>query len=279
MSGSLVLVLVSIVSIQVGAAFAKGLFPAAGMLGATGLRVAFASLILLFAVRPFKNLSKGAPLRAVMIYGASLGLMNLTFYLALGRIPLGLAVTLEFIGPLALSLFHSKTRKDLLFAIMAALGVYLIVPKGNGHDTSDSVGILLALIAGGFWASYIYFGKKAGANFKSEVAASLGMGIAALVVIPFAVAVDGPKLLNPAVYPLALGVALLSSALPDTLEMVAMKRLPTQTFGILMSLEPAVAAGVGWMMLGERLDAPRWCAMILIMMASMGSAFFSRESK
>jgi inner membrane transporter RhtA len=264
-------------SVQVGASFAKGLFPTVGAIGATMLRLLFASTILLIIWRPYRiRFSKRGAL-FVSLYGIALGVMNLVFYLALERIHLGIAVALEFVGPLSLSLLHSKRPLDMVWALLAALGIYLIVPDMSAVQSADPIGIVLALAAGACWAGYIFFGKKASREIESGHVVALGMTIAMLVVVPFALAFAGERLLNPAVYPLALGVAILSSALPYSLEMIALRRMPIKTFGIWMSLEPAVAALCGIVILAETLSLLQWVAIACIMLASAGSHLRSTD--
>lgn len=269
---SLSTLVIAIVSIQFGASVAKGLFPIVGAYGATALRLSIASLILLAIWRPWRQpLSKKA-YQSIAIYGASLGLMNLLFYIALERIPLGIAVALEFTGPLSVSLLHSKKASDFLWATLAAVGLYLILPLSQTATALDPVGILFALGAGLCWAMYILFGQKAGGDEHAGLVTSLGMMMAALVVIPFAFLFSEKSFLNPQALPLALLVAILSSALPYSLEMISLKRIPAKTFGILMSLEPAIAAFMGLLYLGEVLTIRQTIAIICIICASLGGA-------
>lgn len=264
------LLVLAMVSIQSGAGLAKSLFPIAGAAGATTLRLFFASVILFFFWRPWRFKYSFSEIKKLFYYGASLGFMNLCFYFALERIPLGLAVTLEFVGPLGLSLISSRKKRDFFWALLAAVGLYLIMPTTLEKTPTDEVGILFALGAGLFWALYIYFGQKAGKNFHSGMATCLGMIFAALVVMPFGF-LSGGSLFSMKILPLALAVAVLSSALPYSLEMVALKSIPTKTFGILMSLEPVIATLVGILFLGEKLGALQLVAMACVMMASVGS--------
>lgn len=267
---SITALILAMVSIQAGASFAKGLFPLAGAAGATSLRLFFASLTLWFIWRPWRHHSLN--IKSLALYGFSLGLMNLTFYFALARIPLGLAVTLEFVGPLVLSFLFSRRKIDFLWAILAGLGIYLIMPQSDLSAATDTIGVLFALTSGLFWALYIIFGKKAGKDLHGGVATAIGMSFAALAAIPFGIALDGPKLLNPTVLPMGILVGLLSSALPYSLEMFALKRMPTKTFGILLSLEPAFASLIGFLALNESLTTQQWLAMLLVMSASLGSS-------
>ncbi|MBC7691904.1 MAG: EamA family transporter [Methylotenera sp.] len=264
--------LISIVSIQLGASFAKRLFPLVGAAGATGLRTTVATLLLFVIWRPWRQKISRVSLLAILPYGASLGLMNLLFYWSIARIPLGVAVALEFTGPLGVAILSSKRPKDFIWAILAAAGVALILPLSPASVAIDPLGAGLALAAGGFWALYIIFGQKASHSMHEGRAAALGMAVAALVTLPVAVVQSGAQLLHWNRVPLALTVGVFSSALPYSLEMYALKKIPAKTFGILMSLEPAVAAFFGLLLLHESLAWIQWTAIACIMVASAGSS-------
>jgi inner membrane transporter RhtA len=265
----------SMVSIQVGAALAQRLFPLVGAQGTTALRVTLAAVILLAIHRPsLKGLTR-RHLRAIGLYGLSLGAMNLLFYLSLRTVPLGVAVAVEFTGPLVLAAASHRSRLDFLWLVLAAAGLLALAPFGpnlTGKGAVDPVGLLLALGAGVFWALYILFGQKAGET-GSGAATAFGMATAAVLVLPFGLAQARTALLQPSLLPIALSVAVLSSALPYTLEMAALTRLPRSTFGTLMSLEPAVAALAGWIMLGQALTPRQELAIAAIIVASGGAAF------
>jgi inner membrane transporter RhtA len=273
---SLLYLLIAMLSIQSGAALAKQLFMEAGPAGTTTLRVGFAALILLVMWRPWRTRFARAHLKDIALYGMSLGLMNLTFYLALERIPLGIAVALEFTGPLALSLMSSKRVTDILWAFLAGLGIYLIMPVQSSEPALDLVGIMFALVAGAFWALYIWFGQRAGKDAHSGHVTALGMTAAALVTLPFGVAINGASLVNISLWPLGLGIAVLSSAVPYSLEMLALKTIPLKTFGILMSAEPAFAALMGYVFLKEHLTGTQMIAVLCVMAASAGSTAMTR---
>jgi inner membrane transporter RhtA len=198
-------------------------------------------------------------------------MMNLSFYFALQRIPLGIAVALEFLGPLSVAIFSSKKKIDYLWAILAGTGIYLLLPVSGLEAQLDLIGILLAILSGVFWALYIIFGKIAGNNLKGEIASSMGMMFGALVVMPFGLAMDADKLFNLQALPMVLVVALFGSALPYTLEMLALKKLPQHTFGILMSLEPAIAALMGLLLLNESLTFLQSLAIGCVVASSLGS--------
>lgn len=256
---------------QLGAVVAKGLFPAVGAAGTAALRMALAALMLLAAWRPWRMRLTGREMRVIVMYGLALGCMNFFFYLSLRSLPLGIAVALEFAGPLALALAASRRAIDFLWIAMAALGLAALLPLGAGSQNADTTGAICALAAGVFWALYIFYGRRAGAA-NGGATTALGMVVGAAVIVPIGVAQAGMHLLDPAILPAALGVALLSSALPYSLEMLAMPRLPTKTVGVLMSLDPALGALSGMMFLGEHLSPAQWAAIAGIMAASAGSA-------
>ncbi|MEO7774275.1 MAG: EamA family transporter [Steroidobacteraceae bacterium] len=266
----LVFVLVAMVSIQFGASLAKSLFAALGAEGATALRLALGALMLLALYRPWRGASLAGGRRDLLIYGASLGLMNLFFYLALARAPMGIVVAIEFLGPLGVAIAASRRWLDFLWVLLAVLGLSLLLPLHADAPALDPVGVLFALLAAVGWALYIVYGTRIGLAHGGRSVA-LGMVIAALVVLPVGVANSGSALLDPSHLPLALAVAVLSSALPYSLEMYALTRIATRSFGILMSLEPALAAVAGLLVLGEYLSTLQWLAIASVMLASFGS--------
>ncbi len=270
-------ILGSIVSVQAGASLAKGLFPALGPMGTVGLRVGLSAVILLAVFRPRPRRATAASWRAVVPYGVVLGVMNVVFYLALSRIPLGLAVTVEFVGPLGVAVAGSRRAVDLAWVLLAAAGIALIAPWAGGG--ADALGVLLALGAGACWAAYILLGGRLSRRLTGGAAVASGMAIAALVAVPAAAATGGFARLTPGLFVAGIGVALLSSAIPYTLEMVALKELPARTFGILMSLEPAVAALAGLVFLGEVLSPRQWLAVALVIAASTGSTLTSPRAE
>jgi len=263
-------VLLGVLSVQGGAAIAKGLFPVLGATGTVGLRVILSALILLAAFRPRLARFTAAQWRAVIPYGVVLGVMNLVFYQAIARIPLGLAVTLEFIGPLGVAVAGSRRALDVVWVVLAAAGIALIAPWSGGG--ADPLGMALALAAGACWAAYILLGGHVSRVVPGGAAVAVGMAIAAVTVLPVAVASGDLGRLTPRLLAAGVGVALLSSAVPYTLEMSALKALPARTFGILMSLEPAVAALTGLIFLAEILTGAQWLAVVLVIAASAGAA-------
>jgi inner membrane transporter RhtA len=266
-------VLLSIISVQGGAAIAKGLFPVLGAAGTTSLRIGLSALVLLAVVRPRLGQLRAAQWRAVVPYGLALGGMNFLFYCALARIPLGLAVTLEFVGPLALALAGAQRWVDAAWVLLAAVGIVLIAPwSGAGLDW---LGLGFALAAGACWAIYIVLGQRTAQVLPGTEAVAVGMLFAALPVLPFGLASGNLHLLTLPLLGLGALLALFSSVLPFTLEMKALRTLPTRTFSILMSLEPAAAALSGWLLLGERLSAGQWVAVGCVVLASVGTTLSS----
>jgi inner membrane transporter RhtA len=267
--------IIAMVSFQLGATVAKQLIPAVGASGAAALRLALAAVMLLAVWRPWRVRPKRRELRSIIIYGLAMGWMNLFFYLSLRSLPLGISVALEFAGPLAVAMLASRRPIDFLWILLAALGLVALLPLGLGLGLDPAplapLGVAYALAAGLCWALYIVFGQKAGAAHGGQTVA-LGTLVGALVIVPIALAQSGTGLFSPALLPAALGVAVLSSALPYSLEMFSMTRLPTRTFGVLMSLDPALGALAGLCLLGERLTLIQWLAIGSIILASAGSA-------
>jgi inner membrane transporter RhtA len=269
-------VLLAIISFQTGAAIAKGIFPVLGALATSSLRIILSAIILIIFNRPnLRNLT-AAQWKAVALYGLTLGAMNVIFYQAIARIPLGLGVTLEFIGPLALALTTSKRIIDFLWVLLAAAGIALITPWGN--NGLDVIGVLLALLAGAFWAAYIILGQRISRIMDTGKAVTIGMIFASLLVLPIALG-DGLLIrLRPAMLVPGIALALLSSAIPFTLEMHALRKIPAKMFSILMSLEPAVAALTGLLFLGEYLSLYEWLAVTFIIIASAGATLTAKKS-
>lgn len=264
-------VLVAMACFQLGAALAKGLFPIVGAGSTAALRLAIASIILLAVWRPWHIRFTKRQLMTVMVYGVAMGWMNFFFYLALSYIPLGITMALEFTGPLAVALFASRRPIDFLWILLATLGLAALLPLGLSGAPLSGLGIAYALGAGACWALYIVFGRKAGAAHGGQIT-SLGTLIGACIIVPIGIAHSGAQLFAPAILPLAIGVAVLSSALPYSLEMFAMPRIPTRTFGVLMSLNPAMGALTGLLFLGESLTLIQWTAVASVVVASAGSA-------
>lgn len=264
------------ISITSGAALAKSLFPVIGATGVTALRVGFSALILLAVWRPWRRSLERGGIGVIVLYGAALGLMNLLFYLSLRTIPLGIAVAIEFTGPLAVALFGSRRALDFAWIGLAVLGLGLLLPLGE-TSTLDPTGAALALGAGLCWAGYIVFGQRAGRGGGGR-AVSLGMLVAALVVAPVGLGQAGTELFTPSVLATGFVIAVLSSALPYSLEMFALTRLPRPAFGVLMSLEPALASLAALALLGERLTLVQWGAIGCIVAASAGITVAGRKA-
>jgi inner membrane transporter RhtA len=263
--------LAAMASFQLGASFAKRMFPMVGAPGAAALRILASAIMLGLVRRPWRGLGPKGPWGPVIAYGVTLGTMNTLFYMSLRTVPLGIAVAIEFIGPLGVAMAASRRPVDLIWVALAAGGLLLLLPVGLGGPRVDLGGALLALAAGGCWALYIIFGRRAGQDHGTN-AAGLGVIIAALIFVPPQVAIQGTSLFTPRAIPLALIVGLLSSALPYSLEMFALTRLPTRLFGTMMSLEPAVGALAGATLMGQILAPAQWGGMLAVMGASAGAA-------
>lgn len=261
--------LAAIVSVQAGAAVAKGLFPVLGAAGTAAARIALSAAMLLAVFRPPLSKLSAPQWRALVPFGVVLGAMNVVFYLSLSRIPLGLAVTLEFTGPLAVALFGARRPLDLLWALLAAAGIALIAPWSRAGI--DPLGALFALSAGACWAAYILLGARASRALAGGAAAAVAMLVATAAVLPAVLAGGALARLTPELLVLAAAVALLSSAIPYVLELNALAALPARTFSILMSLEPAAAALCGLLFLHERLQLAQWLSIALVIAASVGT--------
>ncbi len=276
---ALAAVVCGMLSVQLGAALAKLLFPVLGAPGTASLRVLLACLILLPALCFRSGRRPAWPdrqvLGSVLAYGACLGVMNTVFYAALARLPLGVTVAIEFVGPLSLAVLGSRRPIDLLWVALAVGGLLLLLQPWRAAGAShrlDPVGILLALVAGLAWALYILAGRRVGSRIGGITATALGMAVASLMLLPFAVHAVPVALSRPGLLLAASGMALLSSAIPYSIEMMAMRRMSMRGFSVLMSLEPAIAALMGLVLLGEHLSPLRWLAIAGIIAASLGSA-------
>ncbi len=269
------LVLLPIFSVQLGAALAKGLFEELGPGGTVFLRVGFAALVLLLLWRPsVRGHARGDYLVAIL-FGLTLAAMNFTLYQALDRIPLGVAVTLEFVGPLGVAVAGSRRMLDLLWVVLAAAGIVLLAPLDVlGETDLDPVGVALALLAGFFWASYILLSARTGSVFPGGTGLVIALCIGTAVLVPVGIVGGGTALLDPKLLLAGFVVAMLSSAVPYSLELEALRKLPARVFGVLMSLEPAVAALVGFVILGERLGLRALAAVLLVTVAAVGASRF-----
>lgn len=272
-------ILIAMLSIQSGASLAKSLFPLVGAPGVTALRIALGTLILVVIFKPWRLRVQKAQRLPLLFYGLALGAMNYMFYLSIQTIPLGIAVALEFTGPLAVALFASRRPVDFIWVILAVLGLWFLLPLGQNVSEIDLTGAALALGAGACWAVYILTGQRAGEEHGPATVA-LGSLIAAIIFVPLGMAQATESIWQWSVMPVGLAVAVLSTALPYSLEMIALTRLPTRIFGTLMSMEPALAAISGMIFLGETLTFTQTLALCFIIAASMGSTLTMRpESK
>lgn len=270
-------VILAIISVQCGAAIAKGLFPEIGAAATASLRIGLSAIILLVAFRPQISNLNAKQWKYVILYGLSLGAMNMVFYMAIERIPIGLGVTLEFVGPLVLAIFSSKKASDFIWVVLAAAGIALIAPWSSSG--LNIIGVLLALLAGGFWAAYIILGGRISKIMKGGDAVAIGMLFATILILPFGIFSGGLSQLNPKLLGLGAALALLSSAIPFTLEINALKQLPARTFSILMSLEPAMASLAAFVFLQEYLSVTECLAVAFVVIASVGSAVTSKRAK
>ena len=273
---SVVGLLISMAAFQGAASIARSLFPYVGPQGAAALRVAFGAAVLAAVLRPWRAPPTRATWRPLIVYGVSLGVMNTLFYFAIATIPLGVAVALEFSGPLAVATLSSRRPIDFLWIALAVGGLLLILRPDAGAKGLAPIGVACALGAGVCWALYIVFGQKAGAEHGMQTTA-LGMIIAAVIVVPIGVAHAGAALLAPKVLLLGAVVGVIGTALPYALEMFALTRLPARTFGTLMSLEPAVGALAGLMLMNQTLGLGQWLAIGAVVTASVGAAVTIRS--
>jgi len=263
------LVLLAVSSVQVGGALAKTLFDDLGPGGTVFLRVVFAAVALAAVWRPRVRSLSRRDLGLVVLFGVSLAGMNGFFYLALDRLPLGVAVTLEFVGPLGVAVAGSRRALDVVWVVLAGAGIVLLAgPAGGGID---ALGAFFAVLAGAFWAAYILLSARVGQAFEGGAGLALAMLVASALLIAPGVADAGEELLDPELLALGAAVAMLASAIPYSLELEALRRLPNRVFGVLMSLEPAVAAAAGFVVLGEVLDARELVAIALVVAASAGA--------
>ena len=264
-------VLCSILSVQAGASFSKHLFPALGAEGVTALRQLYSALLLLLVFRPWT----GGPARkdwgVVLLYGALLGIMNLTFYLAIARLPLGIGVALEFLGPLTVAIVSSRQARDFVWVACAVAGLALLIPWNSHTGALDPVGVAWALVAALCWGLYIIVGQKVSDRAHGGKAVALGMTFSLVLTLPVGMIHAGAALWAPAILPWAVAVAVLSSAIPYSLEMIALRGIPKRSFGVMLSAEPAIGALAGLVILHERLAASQWAAIAAIVTASVGT--------
>ncbi|HET8814661.1 MAG TPA: EamA family transporter [Solirubrobacterales bacterium] len=268
--GAGLLVLASIVSVQSGAALATTLFDSIGSSGAVFLRALFGALALLALTRGAPLRTRRWPHRDVVLLGVAVAAVNLFFYAALARLPLGITVTLEFVGPLGVAVFGSRRPRDVIWVVLAAAGIVLL-SDGAGGESIDPLGVALALTAGAFWAAYILQSARVGALGPGVEGAAIAAVISAGLVAPFGIAQGGVDLLVPATLAAGAAIGLLSTAVPYVFEMEALRRMPRAVFGVLMSLEPAVAAAIGFLALSQELALIEVIAIALVVIASAGA--------
>ena len=272
-------ILISVLSVQGGASLAKHLFPIIGAEGTTALRQTFATLVLLIVFRPWSGGPERKHWGIVTLYGAVLGIMNLTFYLAIARIPLGIGVALEFIGPLAVAILSSRRCSDFVWVACAVAGLLMLLPLKAGATPLDPIGVAWALVAALCWGIYIIVGQKVSDRVHGGKAVALGMLFSTIFTLPIGMLHAGAGLWSWHVLPWGVGIAVLSSAIPYSLEMMALKHMPAKTFGLMMSLEPAVGALMGLLFLGEYLSLWQWLAIALVIVASAGSSLTAKRSE
>jgi inner membrane transporter RhtA len=277
---ALLLVLGSCSSLQAGAALAMRLFPVLGAPGATLLRVGLAAIVLLAVSRPRVRGWRKTQWQAVLLYGVSIAGTNAFFYAALARLPLGTAVTIQFLGPLTLSAALSRRMRDLGWVLLAVTGVVILgLTESHGTTAGGSLslaGVAFALASGAFWATYIITGARVSAAVPGRGGLAVAMSAGALVLLPFGALGAARIAQSPHLIPVAFGMALLASVVPYSLELAAMRRAPKRVFGILLSLEPAVATMAGWLLLGQHASAVALAAVVIVVAASTGSALGSR---
>lgn len=271
----LIYLFAAMISIQGGATLAKQLFPIVGVEAVTAYRLGFSALILLLVFKPWKRKLQVGYRRYLVLYGVALGTMNFLFYQSIKTIPLGIAVGLEFTGPLAVALFSSRRKIDFLWIFLVVAGLLALVPL-TGNSDLDITGVLYALGAGVCWAFYIIFGQKAG-NYYGTATVAIGAAVAAVIYVPIGVASGGIGIFAPEYIPMAITVAVLTSAMPYALEMMALTRMPAKTFGTLTSLEPAIGAVFGFIILSEVLSVVQIAGIIAIILASLGASLSSQK--
>jgi len=274
-----VLLLVGMASVQFGAAFANMLFDRAGPAGVVLLRLAFAALLLMAFARPRLTGRSRSDLLAAAGFGLVLACMNWSFYESIHRLPLGVAVTVEFLGPLGVAVAGSAKLLDLVWVLLAAGGVLLLALGGGSHQKLDLVGLLLAALAGALWAAYILLSQRVGSTFAGLDGLAIAMTLATVLMIPAGVVLGGSALLRPDVLFGGFWVAVLSSLIPYSLEIVSLRRLAASHFGLLMSLEPAVAALAGMLVLGQQPHLRTGLAIAMVVVASAGTTLEASRAR
>lgn len=275
---SIIAVLISILSVQAGAAFSKHMFPLIGAEGTTALRQLFATIALLLVFQPWRNLPDRKHWGIVGLYGILLGVMNLTFYMGIARVPLGIGVAIEFLGPLAVAIASSRRPVDFVWVACALAGLVLLLPWNGLGQSLDMIGVFWCLVAAVCWGAYIIIGQKVGDRVHGGQAVALGMAISTVFTLPIGMVHAGAHLWAMDVLPWGIGVAILSSAIPYSFEMMALKHIPAKTFSLMMSLEPAAGAVLAFVIVGEHLTLLQWLAIGLVITASAGSSLTAKRA-
>ncbi len=275
---AVVAVLTAVLSVQFGATLSEHLFPIITVEGTTACRQAFSALALLLLFRPWQGMPERKHWPIIGLYGVLLGVMNLTFYLAIARLPLGIAVALEFLGPLAVAVMSSRKWLDFVWVGCAVAGLLILVPLHGGAGHVDLLGIVFALAAAACWGAYILVGQKISLRMDGGKAVALGMTVSTVLTVPWGVVRAGPQLWSIPILVMAAVAAIVSSAIPYSCEMWALKRIPAKTFSLMMSLEPAAGALMGLLLLHEQLSGLQWLAIALVIAASAGSSLTARQA-
>ncbi len=271
------LLLLAIVSVQFGSALAKSLFSEMGFWGVVSMRVSFSTLILFSLWRLKWHSGIRKHLKEIIAFGIVFAVMNSCFYAAIDRIPLGVAISLEFTGPLGLAILKSQRWLDGLWAVLAGIGIVLLTPLSG--STVDGWGILLALTAGLFWALYILLAAQVGQKLSGIEGLAWALAVSSLLLLPVGIATAGSALLNPKLLLMGAGVAVLSTTLPYSLEMVALRSLPIKVFGVMLSIEPMMGVIAGFLILGEKLSVRSLTACLLVSIAAAGAAKFKSSDQ
>jgi len=271
-------VLTSVLSVQFGATLSEHLFPVIGVEGTTACRQGFSAIALLLLFRPWQAMPGRQHWPIIVLYGVLLGVMNLTFYCAIARLPLGIAVALEFTGPLTVAVISSRKWIDFLWVVCAVAGLAILVPLHGGAGHIDPLGVGFALIAATCWGAYILVGQKISLRMDGGKAVALGMTVSTLLTVPLGIVRAGAALWSLPVLLMGAGAAIVSSAIPYSCEMWALKRIPAKTFSLMMSLEPAAGALMGLLLLHEHLRGLQWLAIALVIAASAGSSLTAKQA-
>lgn len=274
-----ILIILSMLSLVTGASLAKQLFAAIGSESTSVIRLGVAALFLTILWRPWRTKLNKNQLKIIAIYGVCLGTMNFLFYMAIARLPIGIAIAIEFIGPLSVAIYLSRRAFDFLWAILAIAGIVLILPLSTAQESIDIVGVIYALGAAAAWALYVIQGKKAATATHSGVVTSLGMTAGFIAVFPFGAKNISMIFSNSTLIYTAIGVGILSSAIPYSLEMISLKKLASKHFSLLMSMEPAIGAIAGYFYLNEQLTTLQILAIFCIITASVGSTMTASKVK